>query len=203
MLIDQNEGGIAYLLLSKYLWAMSATRQEILVLGEDLIRSKGYNAFSYKDISSVLNIRNAAVHYHFPSKTDLGLAVIDKTMQELEDQTVVWASLDAAERMDKFICIYEKSQERNLICFMGALGSAYETLPEPMQEKLREASEQILDWLKGVLADGKADGSFQFTESIDEKAHNMVSSLLSALILNRVTKQDILGSVVAGIRKTL
>jgi len=31
---------------------MSVTREKILELGENLIRTKGYNAFSYQDISS-------------------------------------------------------------------------------------------------------------------------------------------------------
>ena len=182
---------------------MAETRQQILELGETLIRSKGYNAFSYKDISGALNIKNAAVHYHFPSKVDLGLAVIQRTMDELEGQKVAWAGLSPSEKMDQFIRIYQKSRERNLICFMGALGSSFDSLPTAMQQKLNEASEQILSWLKGVLADGKADGSFGFAESVDEKAHNIVSALLSSLILNKVTGKDILQSVVGGIRKTL
>ena len=48
---------------------MSITREKILELGENLIRTKGYNAFSYQDISSKLGIKNAAVHYYFPTKS--------------------------------------------------------------------------------------------------------------------------------------
>ena len=52
------------------------TKKEILKLAEQLFQTKGYNGFSYSDISSVLGIKNAAIHYHFPSKADLGVALV-------------------------------------------------------------------------------------------------------------------------------
>ena len=55
---------------------MNDTRSEIIRLGSELIRSIGYNSFSYADISKALNIKNAAIHYYFPSKSDLGVEKI-------------------------------------------------------------------------------------------------------------------------------
>lgn len=51
---------------------MSGTRERILELGEELILTKGYNGFSYQDISTALGIKNAAIHYYFASKENLG-----------------------------------------------------------------------------------------------------------------------------------
>jgi len=48
-------------------------------LAEALIQSRGYSAFSYQDISDRLGIRKASIHYHFPSKTDLGVAALQVT----------------------------------------------------------------------------------------------------------------------------
>src|SRR5580698_10432746 len=56
----------------------SDTREEILDRAEALIQTRGYSAFSYQDISDSLGIRKASIHYHFPSKTDLGIAVVDR-----------------------------------------------------------------------------------------------------------------------------
>ena len=38
------------------------TREAIVRIGTQLIKSHGYNAFSYADISEQLQIKNAAVH---------------------------------------------------------------------------------------------------------------------------------------------
>ena len=56
----------------------SETAQQILDLAETLIQTRGYSAFSYQDIADRLGIRKASIHYHFPSKTDLGIAVVDR-----------------------------------------------------------------------------------------------------------------------------
>ncbi|MBB4046226.1 AcrR family transcriptional regulator [Bacteroides reticulotermitis] len=39
-------------------------------MADELIKTIGYNAFSYADISKQLNIKNAAIHYYFPTKSD-------------------------------------------------------------------------------------------------------------------------------------
>jgi len=66
---------------------MSITREKIIELGESLIRTKGYNAFSYQDISSELGIKNAAIHYYFPSKENLGTSIVKTNIQRFEEMT--------------------------------------------------------------------------------------------------------------------
>ena len=59
------------------------TRSEIINIADALIRAKGYNAFSFTDIGKQLNIKNASIHYHFPTKTDLGVAIIAQHQKQL------------------------------------------------------------------------------------------------------------------------
>src|ERR1043166_1832386 len=56
----------------------SATAEQILDLAETLIQTRSYSAFSYQDISDALGLTKASIHYHFPSKAELGVAVIDR-----------------------------------------------------------------------------------------------------------------------------
>jgi len=58
----------------------NSAAEEILDLAETLIQTRGYSAFSYQDIADSLGIRKASIHYHFPSKTDLGIAVVGSTI---------------------------------------------------------------------------------------------------------------------------
>lgn len=68
---------------------ISNTKERILAVAEALIQKDGYNAFSFKDIATAINIKTASIHYHFPSKEDLGVAVIswhaDKIAAVLSD----------------------------------------------------------------------------------------------------------------------
>lgn len=180
---------------------MSDTRTQIIDLAEQSIRSKGFNAFSYKDISSVLNIKNAAIHYHFPSKADLGKAVIDRTRERFQTEIAVWAALDPEAKLKNFIGIYKEIEAKNLICFMGSLGTDHITLPKEMQESLTESAREIRAWLTDVLREGKEKGVFNFKESLEERANIIVCSLLSSLILTRVTGDNVLSSVGNGVLK--
>lgn len=54
------------------------TRHLILDVAEELLLTRGYVAFSYQDIAARIGIRKASIHYHFPSKADLGLAIIER-----------------------------------------------------------------------------------------------------------------------------
>src|SRR6185436_10208892 len=56
----------------------SATAEQILDLAETLIQTRSYSAFSYQDVSDALGLTKASIHYHFPSKAELGVAVIDR-----------------------------------------------------------------------------------------------------------------------------
>lgn len=183
---------------------MSDTKSKIVDVAEELIRTKGYNGFSYRDIATVLSIKNAAIHYHFPSKTDLGIAVIQRTRQNF-NQFVSQSdrTIDALTKLKKFVDIYSESQQKNLVCFMGALGPTFSSLPTEMQQELSIASREIRDWVTSILAEGKQHNQFKFQGAIVDQADSIISSLLASLILSKVTSEDILGNVVRQIDKTI
>src|SRR4051794_13759898 len=52
------------------------TATRILDEAERLTQTRGFNGFSYADIADVVGTTKAALHYHFPSKADLGTAII-------------------------------------------------------------------------------------------------------------------------------
>ena len=58
------------------------TREKIMDRAAHLLMNRGFNGFSYRDISSHLGVKNAAVHYHFPAKADLAMALVDEYRQE-------------------------------------------------------------------------------------------------------------------------
>src|SRR5512144_3174565 len=59
----------------------SATAEQILDIAETLIQTRSYSAFSYQDIADALGIRKASIHYHFATKADLGVAVVDRYVE--------------------------------------------------------------------------------------------------------------------------
>src|SRR5258708_35419404 len=48
----------------------------ILDVAEQLAQTRGYNGFSYADIAAKVGVTKASLHYHFPSKAELGRHLI-------------------------------------------------------------------------------------------------------------------------------
>ena len=155
-------------------------------IGERLIRSKGYGAFSYKDIAEELHVRNAAVHYYFPSKTDLGVAILGRAIDHIHHSSKRWHGLREDEQFKKFLNTYFESNARGMVCLMGALSASFDELPDEMQIKLQEMADAILAWLAGCLKEGKEKKIFQFEEPPEVKALMLISNMLSSLLLSRV-----------------
>ena len=182
---------------------MTDTKTAIMDLAEKLIRTKGYQAFSYKDISAPLKIKNAAVHYHFPTKADLGLAIIERTRAQFKTFQQTAVSLAPTDQLKAFIDIYRDSQKRDMVCFMGAMGSSYNILPEVMQTALTAASKEIETWVQTMLRKGQTDGHFHFNETVEEKTQMIITALLSSLILENVMQKDVLSAVDQAILKNM
>ncbi|XLS28508.1 TetR/AcrR family transcriptional regulator [Flavobacteriaceae bacterium M23B6Z8] len=174
---------------------MKTTRDQIIDIAEKLILSKGYNGFSYADISSLLDIKNAAVHYHFPSKADLGVAVIDKINKDFIKHMHTYHDKSPTIKLRSFIEVYELNSSKKIVCFMGALGPFSTTLPVAMQKALTEAGDYLLDWLTHVLREGCEQNEFSFEETPEAKAQLLISSLLSGLILQKTLKRNIFDSI--------
>ena len=54
------------------------TKTALLDCAQDLIQRVGVNAMSYKHLSDEVGIRKASIHYHFPRKEDLVLALLNR-----------------------------------------------------------------------------------------------------------------------------
>jgi TetR/AcrR family transcriptional repressor of nem operon len=164
------------------------TREEILNAAEELLQRRGYNAFSYQHIAVQLGIRNAAIHYHFPSKEDLGVALVRRYRQRFADWAVEVGSLDNAwDRMQAYFRTYVDYLEAQCkICPGGVLGSEFEAIPEEMRQEARLLMREIFDWLVETLELGRRQGRLVFHGDCGHKAIEIGAALQGALQIARV-----------------
>src|SRR3546814_1378771 len=52
------------------------TRTQIMQHAQRLIQERGCNGFSYRDLATLIGIKASSIHYYFPQKEDLLLAVV-------------------------------------------------------------------------------------------------------------------------------
>jgi TetR/AcrR family transcriptional regulator, transcriptional repressor for nem operon len=157
-------------------------------LGEDLIRMKGYNAFSYLDISSELGIKNAAVHYYFPSKENLGTSIVKTNIQRFGEmiENMNSRSFDEWHQLETFLKVYVKSNREHKLCIVGSLGPDFNTLNDPTRVELKKMTELIVNWLTQLLERGREKAVFAFRGEPRNKALVIISSLVAGLQLSRI-----------------
>jgi len=148
------------------------THDAILAVAIDLIGTVGFTALSYRDIAQRVGITTASIHYHFPAKADLGLAVVAH-LRQLGDE--LWAGLETshprtpdrlralADLLAGVTCAKQRS------CPINTLQSEFGNLTPPMQAAVsawvRAKIEHIARWLEA----GRRNGELAFRgEALDQ-----------------------------------
>jgi TetR/AcrR family transcriptional repressor of nem operon len=164
------------------------TQRTILDLAEALLQDKGFNGFSYAHIAAELGVKNAAIHYHFPTKEALGCAVI----QRYRDRFKLWINnsrvkdLSPKEKLDWFFSIYTDTRaDHGKVCLAGSLETEFNSLPEALREQTRALTDELLAWLQATLGEGRDAGVFHFNGEPSDKAALILSSLQGALQMAR------------------
>jgi AcrR family transcriptional regulator len=164
------------------------TQRTILNLAESLLQDKGFNGFSYAHIASVLDVKNAAIHYHFPSKEALVCAVVKR----YRDRFQLWINnarvkdLTPEKKLDWFFSIYTDMRADNgKVCLVGSLEAEFNSIPESLQKEAKALNNELLAWLQATLDAGREAGVFRFSGDSANKAVLVLSSLQGALQMAR------------------
>jgi len=180
------------------------TKVEILDLAEDLLLNRGFNGFSYAHISSALKIKNAAIHYYFPAKADLGLAIIQRAGERFASwtQDERMSGKSAKEKLEAFFRSYLRFLEAGQqVCLGGALETDFKTLPPEMQVQTQKFASDILVWMEGVLEEGRGKRIFFYPGEARDQAILILSSLQGALQMTRAMGPSCLHLAMAQIRR--
>ncbi|GAA5029255.1 TetR family transcriptional regulator [Marivirga lumbricoides] len=178
-------------------------REEIIQLADTMLRKKGYNAFSYHDIAREVGIKTASIHYHFPAKSDLGVAIINQHIEGLKRLIHEHEGKSPVKQLNAFFSIYDNLHKENKVCLVGSLATDFNTLDARVQEKLKEFSDLMLHWVSGFLETGRNEGLFEFEEEPRSKALMVISHMLAIVQLVRLTHKQDFAMVKAAIKKEL
>jgi TetR/AcrR family transcriptional regulator, transcriptional repressor for nem operon len=143
-----------------------------------------------------MDIRKPAIHYHFPSKTDLGICVINKELETMAREQGEWKQLPGDQQLKKIVERFFSSSRSGRICLTGSLTPDYVILPPPMQEKVQEMCRAILEWMTTCLEKGRTEGSLHFQGEGKDRALLVMSGLLSSLLLSRVLGNAVFDSMI-------
>jgi TetR/AcrR family transcriptional regulator, transcriptional repressor for nem operon len=169
----------------------SETRDQILDLAETLIQTRGYSAFSYQDIADALGIRKASIHYHFASKSDLGVAVVNRYIDRF-DTALTQVAGDETQSSMAMLDLYTQpylafARAPDRVCLCGALAGEMLALPQELRVRVDHFFRTHQAWLTKLLKRGISSGEFDLPAPPAKVARSIFAGLQGALLVKRTT----------------
>jgi TetR/AcrR family transcriptional repressor of nem operon len=168
--------------------AVTESAARILDVAQKLAQTCGFNGFSYADIAAQLGVTRASLHYHFPSKAELGRELVARYRLRFEEalEAIGRSGAGPADQLRRYMDLYHQVVLDERICLCGMFAAEYATLPAPMQEELRAFFDGNQAWLAGLLQEGLAAGAFRLRDAPAAHARVILSALEGAMLVARV-----------------
>jgi TetR/AcrR family transcriptional repressor of nem operon len=165
----------------------SATRDHLLDAAEALVRSRGYAAFSYADIAGTVGISKPSIHHHFPTKEDLGVALVASYTDRFDARlaAILEASSAGPARLRAYADLYLEGLRDERACLCAMLASDHAAVPERVRIGVAAFMERNVRWLARVVADGQGQGEFATALAPRTEAETLYAALMGAMFAAR------------------
>lgn len=165
---------------------------QLMDVAQSLVQTRGYNAMSYRDLADEVGIKTSSIHYYFPTKEDLGNALLVRYRTAFKG---VIAMIDAEVtdpklKLERYVDLFVDTARTGKICLGGMFATDSSTLPASMQEEIKRFYAENEAWLAGVCKQGRDAGKFSFDGPPRIKAEILFSMLEGVLIAARLFKEE-------------
>ncbi len=169
------------------------TKADLLDSAERAVRARGFDGFSYADLANDVGIRKASIHYHFPTKAALSVALmqryataIQEACTEIEDGTPTGSG-----RLAALIALYRGAlNDGKSLCLCVSFSASRESLSPEVITHIGQFRAMIVRWLTGVFELGRQDGSISDVTAPAAEA-TATLSLLEGAQLGARAEEDI------------
>lgn len=162
-----------------------STATQILDVAQEMVRNRGYSAFSYADISKQVGIRKASIHYHFPSKDELVKELVKRYREGMirACDRIAQSNTNPDQQMFQFVDLYRNGLKDKQICLCAMLAADYAVLPQSVREEIQTFFQETEGWLTNLLQQGC--DTQHWTCQPEQEAKGLIAMLQGAQLLAR------------------
>ena len=170
-----------------------STYNQILELANKYLQKVGFNAFSYSDLANEIGIKKASIHYHFPSKTDLGIAYCHfKLNQLLELETRINSHASIEAKLFEYRNFFIQCAEKKEMCGIHSMLTETDSFSETLQSAVFQLVESELRIIEHIFKNDLDENISMITKVSNYELALMVNSTIKgALLMNRLSKKNI------------
>jgi TetR/AcrR family transcriptional repressor of nem operon len=136
-------------------------RESILKAGRSAAQTHGYAGLNFRDLAQEVGIKAASIHYHFPSKADLGAAVARRYWEDakagLEEMAAGAADAIGALRTYPDAVFRRSLETGNRLCLCSFLSAEVDDLPDAVKTEVEAFAEVNIAWLGRTLVEAGAE----------------------------------------------
>ena len=172
-------------------------KQALLKAAESKVRKGGYSNFSFRELATDVGIKSASVHYHFPTKADLGAELArqytETFLGALGDPEALVS--EGKDPIDTYVDLFRQALIKDeKMCLCGLLGAETDCLPDKVRAETKQFFERNLAWL---------ERAHKLHKKVDQKeaqllAIKTVSLLEGAMMISKaIDNNDLFNQAVA------
>jgi TetR/AcrR family transcriptional repressor of nem operon len=126
-----------------------------MTLARATAQAYGYNGLSFRELAKAVGVKSASIHYHFPTKSDLGAALAQRYREEaVATLEGFWAECrDPIACLRKYTALFRLALENgNRMCMCGFMAAEHADLPEAVRIEVEAFGNANVTWLAGILS---------------------------------------------------
>ena len=161
---------------------MNSTKKELLDAASLLVQTRGYNGFSFHDLGAAVGITTASIHYHFPTKANLGQQLVKRYTAEFIAALGDPQASSPSQGLLHYVGLFRAALSDGRMCLCGMIGAEVDGVPAEVSAEVREFFRANELWLMRVFERAGAH-----TAAARGKARLFVSALEGAMLIARAS----------------
>jgi TetR/AcrR family transcriptional regulator, transcriptional repressor for nem operon len=161
------------------------TKQVIMDAARAMVQARGYNGLSFRDLAKEVGVKSASVHYHFPTKGDLGAALARRYADEAIEifDGFLEASQDVGACLRMYTDVFRSALSNdNRMCLCGIMAAEHDDLPAEVRAEVDRFTDVNIRWLVKLLSRGKKKAA---TGAIEQRALAIFAAVEGAQLVAR------------------
>ncbi|MCW5625748.1 MAG: TetR/AcrR family transcriptional regulator [Burkholderiales bacterium] len=131
--------------------AGSSTREQILTVARDLMRTRSYLGFSFQDVADLVGVRKASLYHHFQTKETLGIEVLREAIRWFRE----WSAQAGTTPEQKLVAFFDLHRNGlaagQAVCPTCAVAPGWDCVNDDLKRAVRDLRSAQILWLTGVL----------------------------------------------------
>ncbi|WP_354686613.1 TetR/AcrR family transcriptional regulator [Cupriavidus necator] len=125
-----------------------SVREQLVEHALVLIRRRGINGFSYRDLAELVGVKTSSIHYYFPSKDDLVLEAVHEYSARMQARLrAIDGSLPPAEQARQYLAPMRANAGTDQACLVSMLSADALALPEAVRAAMQDYVRTNERWL--------------------------------------------------------